>query len=433
MRNQHEPVNAPAKWTGDERAFAQRIEKLFDEVYRRLGYVQALINGEEEYILPTASAETKGGVKIGSGLTMDEETLNADDPPVTSVNGQTGDVSISIPTVPTNVSDFVNDAGYLTSVPVATANDVGGVKVGDGLSITDGTLSVIEEEQTATLLWQNSAQTTAFTPQDISVDLTNYSGVIVEYSPYTTYPTPIKSRAIAIGDGDPLMSAGVMEGYYGGRFCTVMRDKVKFWCGQNHATGATNNISIPLAIYGINGGVYTPKKPAQNCIYLVKSFDPYGGVIKNFKASKTVGNADALFCEWAYRIGGVGFALQPSTSSSSTLIAISDESFDATAGSTLEIDVAYHGYSGYNWIGLIKSSDIPSGFPNYRPASTTALQNLFTVYSGLSVSDNTFTRTTVTMTASTAGTYHLGYCKANQNGGIDMGTYTILEARLFAS
>lgn len=35
--------------------------------------------------------------------------------PVKSVNGQTGKVSINIPTVPTNVSDFTNDAGYLTS------------------------------------------------------------------------------------------------------------------------------------------------------------------------------------------------------------------------------------------------------------------------------------------------------------------------------
>ena len=35
--------------------------------------------------------------------------------PVTSVNGQTGTVSLTIPTVPTNVSDFTNDAGYLTS------------------------------------------------------------------------------------------------------------------------------------------------------------------------------------------------------------------------------------------------------------------------------------------------------------------------------
>lgn len=34
--------------------------------------------------------------------------------PVSSVNGQTGEVTINIPTVPTNVSDFTNDSGYLT-------------------------------------------------------------------------------------------------------------------------------------------------------------------------------------------------------------------------------------------------------------------------------------------------------------------------------
>ena len=34
--------------------------------------------------------------------------------PVTSVNGQTGAVTLSIPTVPTDVSAFNNDAGYLT-------------------------------------------------------------------------------------------------------------------------------------------------------------------------------------------------------------------------------------------------------------------------------------------------------------------------------
>lgn len=34
--------------------------------------------------------------------------------PVQSVNGQTGAVSLSIPTVPSNVSAFTNDAGYLT-------------------------------------------------------------------------------------------------------------------------------------------------------------------------------------------------------------------------------------------------------------------------------------------------------------------------------
>ena len=38
--------------------------------------------------------------------------------PVTSVNGQTGDVSLTIPTVPINVSSFTNDANYQNSTQV---------------------------------------------------------------------------------------------------------------------------------------------------------------------------------------------------------------------------------------------------------------------------------------------------------------------------
>ena len=44
--------------------------------------------------------------------------------------------------VPTLVSAFTNDAGYLTTVPVATTSVVGGVKVGSGLEVAgDGTLT----------------------------------------------------------------------------------------------------------------------------------------------------------------------------------------------------------------------------------------------------------------------------------------------------
>ena len=56
------------------------------------------------YTLPTASAETKGGVKVGSGLSMDGETLSA--------------------------------TGY--TLPTASAEVLGGVKVGTGLTIAEG-------------------------------------------------------------------------------------------------------------------------------------------------------------------------------------------------------------------------------------------------------------------------------------------------------
>ena len=41
--------------------------------------------------------------------------------PVTSVNSQTGDVTLNIPTVPPNVSAFTNDAGYTTNTGTVTS------------------------------------------------------------------------------------------------------------------------------------------------------------------------------------------------------------------------------------------------------------------------------------------------------------------------
>lgn len=71
------------------------------------------------YTLPTASAETKGGVKIGSGLSMSGEVLNNSNP-----------------------------TPY--SLPTASAETLGGVKVGNGLTISDGVLS--DESITLTTL-----------------------------------------------------------------------------------------------------------------------------------------------------------------------------------------------------------------------------------------------------------------------------------------
>ncbi len=72
--------------------------------------------------------------------------------PVQSVNGQTGAVSLTIPTVPTNVSAFNNDAGYLTS------NDIGSVFTLKGsvyqysdlptTGNTEGDVYYVEEDET---------------------------------------------------------------------------------------------------------------------------------------------------------------------------------------------------------------------------------------------------------------------------------------------
>lgn len=71
----------------------------------------AISGGGTPYTLPTASAEIKGGIKIGSGLSMSGETLNNSNP-----------------------------TPY--SLPTASDETLGGVKVGSGLSIDEnGVLS----------------------------------------------------------------------------------------------------------------------------------------------------------------------------------------------------------------------------------------------------------------------------------------------------
>lgn len=75
-------------------------------------HTKAEITDYKDYELPTASAETLGGVKVGAGLAINEGVLSA-------TGGGTAD-SVDWSNVqnrPTKVSQFTNDAGYLTAVP----------------------------------------------------------------------------------------------------------------------------------------------------------------------------------------------------------------------------------------------------------------------------------------------------------------------------
>lgn len=65
--------------------------------------------------------------------------------PVTSVNGQTGVVTLSIPTVPTNVSAFTNDAGYLTQHQSLTAYQTKAITDTGGYFTTDTVEAALQE------------------------------------------------------------------------------------------------------------------------------------------------------------------------------------------------------------------------------------------------------------------------------------------------
>lgn len=69
----------------------------------------------ENYNLPTASADTLGGVKVGAGLSITNGVLSA-------TGGGTADAVEwnNVLNKPTKVSEFTNDAGYQNSTQVQT-------------------------------------------------------------------------------------------------------------------------------------------------------------------------------------------------------------------------------------------------------------------------------------------------------------------------
>ena len=114
----------------------------------------------QNYTLPAASSTTRGGIKIGSGLTMTGDTLNADAQNFTLTAATTdslGGVKIVDDSIIAAMLEeyFPTVSGEaiapLYSIPAATADSLGGIKVGDGLSITtDGLLSALAQNFTLT-------------------------------------------------------------------------------------------------------------------------------------------------------------------------------------------------------------------------------------------------------------------------------------------
>lgn len=93
------------------------IEGEFDDAIREIN------NTIDNIEVPTKTSELIND----SGFITIKDIPEDEDFPVTSVNGQTGDVHIDIPTVPTNISSFNNDAGYITDPGVVSVNGRTGV------------------------------------------------------------------------------------------------------------------------------------------------------------------------------------------------------------------------------------------------------------------------------------------------------------------
>lgn len=128
--------------------FDGKVDKDGNKVLSDVNFTSAYetkLKGLENYTLPTASAETLGGIKVGAGLTISEQgTLsatgggtadsvdweNVQDKPTTiagygitdaSISGQVVTLGSNSVTVPTNNNQLTNGAGYQTASQVQSA------------------------------------------------------------------------------------------------------------------------------------------------------------------------------------------------------------------------------------------------------------------------------------------------------------------------
>jgi hypothetical protein len=135
---------------GDDSRGATRLEKGSSEhVLKSTSDGLGWSEESSSYTLPTASADTLGGIKVGNNLTIANGVLSADDqgetlPPASA--DPLGGIKVgSNPPVENGVLS-ADDQGY--TLPTASADILGGIKVGSNVTIANGVLSADEHPYT---------------------------------------------------------------------------------------------------------------------------------------------------------------------------------------------------------------------------------------------------------------------------------------------
>lgn len=105
------------------------------------------------YTLPTASSSTLGGVKIGSGLTINTNGVVSADVTASTLTAYAKTTDLSAVAKSGSYNDLSNKptipAAY--TLPNATSSTLGGVKVGSNISVSNGTISLAKSNVTSAL------------------------------------------------------------------------------------------------------------------------------------------------------------------------------------------------------------------------------------------------------------------------------------------
>lgn len=239
------------------------------------------------YELPIASETTLGGIKVGNNLTIDADgTLNATDSsggisietdPIFSASASASitneDISNwnnksefsgsyndltnkpAIPSVPTNVSSFTNDAGYLTSIPneyvteTELNNAISGLGTGNVSSDVINSIVVVDslpavEEEGVLYLVKETQTVINLYHQDTEKNYTSSSGI--------NYIFGI-DKTITL-NGTPSANASTFSNNFTANLSTSKTYKLTLTYDSGDVTV---NSSLAYAIYFYSGGENT--------------------------------------------------------------------------------------------------------------------------------------------------------------------------------
>lgn len=109
--------------------------------------------GSGNYTLPTASSSTLGGVKIGSGLTINTSGVVSADVTSSTLTAYVKTTDLSEVAKSGSYDDLTNKPTIPSAytLPNATSSTLGGVKVGSNISVSNGTISVTKSNVTSAL------------------------------------------------------------------------------------------------------------------------------------------------------------------------------------------------------------------------------------------------------------------------------------------
>lgn len=120
-------------------------------------------SGGGNYTLPTASGSTLGGVKIGSGLTINTNGVVSADVTASTLTAYAKTTDLSAVAKSGSYNDLSNKPTIPSAytLPNATSSTLGGVKVGSNISVSSGTISVTKSNVTSALGYTPAATNNA--------------------------------------------------------------------------------------------------------------------------------------------------------------------------------------------------------------------------------------------------------------------------------